>query len=52
MSRAWFITGASSGLGHSLTELALSEGDAVTAAVRRPGAAPVDARRGCLRHDP
>jgi len=38
MSKAWFITGASSGLGRSLTELALSEGDAVTAAVRRPDA--------------
>ncbi len=38
MSKAWFITGASSGLGRHLTELALSEGDAVTAAVRRPDA--------------
>lgn len=38
MSKAWFITGASSGLGRSLTELALSEGDAVIAAVRRPDA--------------
>ena len=36
MSKEWFITGASSGLGRHLTEVALSEGDAVTAAVRRP----------------
>jgi len=36
MPTSWFITGASSGLGRSLTELVLSEGDAVTAAVRRP----------------
>jgi NAD(P)-dependent dehydrogenase (short-subunit alcohol dehydrogenase family) len=36
MSKAWFITGASSGLGRKLTELALSEGDRVTATVRRP----------------
>ena len=36
MSKAWFITGASSGLGRHLTEVALSEGDAVTAAVQRP----------------
>ena len=28
MSKAWFITGASSGLGRHLTEVALSEGDA------------------------
>ena len=33
MSKAWFITGASSGLGRKLTELALSEGDRVTATV-------------------
>ena len=38
MSKGWFITGASSGLGRHLTALALSEGDAVTAAVRRPDA--------------
>ena len=38
MSQAWFITGASSGLGRHLTAVALSEGDAVTAAVRRPDA--------------
>jgi NAD(P)-dependent dehydrogenase (short-subunit alcohol dehydrogenase family) len=38
MSKAWFITGASSGLGRHLTEVVLSEGDAVTAAVRRPDA--------------
>jgi NAD(P)-dependent dehydrogenase (short-subunit alcohol dehydrogenase family) len=38
MSQDWFITGASSGLGRHLTELALSDGDAVTAAVRRPDA--------------
>lgn len=38
MSMNWFITGASSGLGRNLTELALSEGDAVTATVRRPDA--------------
>ena len=38
MSKEWFITGASSGLGRHLTEVALSEGDAMTAAVRRPDA--------------
>lgn len=36
MSKAWFITGASSGLGRKLAELALSAGDRVTATVRRP----------------
>lgn len=36
--RHWFVTGASSGLGHHLAEYALSHGDRVTATVRRPGA--------------
>jgi NAD(P)-dependent dehydrogenase (short-subunit alcohol dehydrogenase family) len=34
----WFITGASSGSGHALTEAALARGDQVVAAVRRPDA--------------
>lgn len=38
MAMAWFITGASGGLGRELAEVALSEGDTVTAAVRRPDA--------------
>ena len=36
--KAWFITGASGGLGRELATLALSEGDTVIAAVRRPDA--------------
>jgi NAD(P)-dependent dehydrogenase (short-subunit alcohol dehydrogenase family) len=36
--RRWFVTGASSGLGHHLAQHALSRGDRVTATVRRPGA--------------
>ncbi|MFE6165687.1 SDR family oxidoreductase [Streptomyces sp. NPDC056486] len=36
--RHWFITGASGGLGRHLTELALRNGDRVTATVRRPAA--------------
>jgi NAD(P)-dependent dehydrogenase (short-subunit alcohol dehydrogenase family) len=36
MTKHWFITGASSGMGRSLAELALSEGDMVTATARRP----------------
>ena len=38
MAKAWFITGASGGLGRELAEVARSEGDTVTAAVRRPEA--------------
>ena len=36
MVRHWFITGASGGLGRHLVVLALAEGDAVVATVRRP----------------
>lgn len=36
--RHWFITGASSGLGRHLTELALQRGDRVTATIRRSDA--------------
>ena len=36
MAKSWFITGASGGLGRKLAEVALSEGDTVTAAIRRP----------------
>ncbi|MDX6293656.1 MAG: hypothetical protein QOH50_2731 [Kribbellaceae bacterium] len=36
--RHWFITGASGGLGHNLAQYALSQGDRVTACVRRPDA--------------
>lgn len=36
--RVWLVTGASSGLGLAITEAALASGDAVAAAVRRPGA--------------
>lgn len=38
MSKTWFITGASSGLGRTLTEHALARGDQVIATVRRPRA--------------
>ncbi len=37
-SRVWFITGASSGFGRSLTEVALSHGDLVIATARNPEA--------------
>jgi NAD(P)-dependent dehydrogenase (short-subunit alcohol dehydrogenase family) len=37
-SRAWFITGASSGLGLALAETALERGDSVVATGRDPGA--------------
>ena len=36
MSKSWFITGASSGLGLALTRKLLARGDCVTAAVRKP----------------
>jgi NAD(P)-dependent dehydrogenase (short-subunit alcohol dehydrogenase family) len=36
MSKRWFITGASSGLGRNLAELALSEGDEVIGTARQP----------------
>ena len=36
--RHWFVTGASSGLGRHVTELALERGDRVTATIRRPDA--------------
>ncbi len=38
MSRTWFITGTSSGLGRQLTEQLLERGDRVAATLRRPGA--------------
>ncbi|MFD7404800.1 oxidoreductase [Streptomyces sp. NPDC059866] len=38
MSRIWLITGASSGFGRALAEAALSAGDTVVGAVRRPEA--------------
>ncbi|KIJ66817.1 hypothetical protein HYDPIDRAFT_128161 [Hydnomerulius pinastri MD-312] len=34
--KVWFVTGASSGFGRSMTELALSKGDKVVATVRKP----------------
>jgi NAD(P)-dependent dehydrogenase (short-subunit alcohol dehydrogenase family) len=37
-SRVWLITGASSGFGRAISEAALSAGDEVIAAVRRPDA--------------
>jgi NAD(P)-dependent dehydrogenase (short-subunit alcohol dehydrogenase family) len=36
MSRVWFITGASRGLGFAITRAALAAGDAVMATARRP----------------
>ncbi|KAI0725857.1 hypothetical protein C8Q72DRAFT_930941 [Fomitopsis betulina] len=36
--RVWFITGASSGFGRSMTELALAKGDIVVATLRKPEA--------------
>ena len=36
--KTWFITGASSGLGRTMTESLLARGDRVAATVRRPGA--------------
>lgn len=38
MSRTWFITGASRGLGHAFTAAALERGDAVVATARDPQA--------------
>lgn len=38
MSKTWFITGASAGLGRLLTERLLARGDRVAATVRRDGA--------------
>jgi NAD(P)-dependent dehydrogenase (short-subunit alcohol dehydrogenase family) len=37
MSKVWFITGSSRGLGRALTEAALEKGDRVIATARRPG---------------
>jgi NAD(P)-dependent dehydrogenase (short-subunit alcohol dehydrogenase family) len=37
-SRVWLITGASSGLGRALAEVALERGDRVVAGARHPGA--------------
>ncbi|RBM19034.1 SDR family NAD(P)-dependent oxidoreductase [Streptomyces sp. PT12] len=37
-ARSWLITGANSGFGAAFTRAALAAGDAVVAAVRRPGA--------------
>jgi len=36
--KTWFITGASSGLGRTMTESLLARGDRVAATVRRSGA--------------
>jgi len=38
MNKVWLITGASSGFGRALAELALADGDVVVGAVRRPEA--------------
>ncbi|NYI07347.1 SDR family oxidoreductase [Allostreptomyces psammosilenae] len=38
MSKTWFITGASRGLGRAFTQAALERGDRVAATVRAPGA--------------
>ncbi len=47
MSRTWFITGTSLGLGRILTERLLERGDRVAATLRRPDAlAAVAARHG------
>src|SRR3954452_11052284 len=36
MSRTWFVTGASRGMGRELVEQALERGDRVAATLRRP----------------
>jgi NAD(P)-dependent dehydrogenase (short-subunit alcohol dehydrogenase family) len=36
MSKVWFITGSSRGLGRALTEAALEKGDRVIATARKP----------------
>lgn len=36
MSKVWFVTGASRGLGRSVVEVALQAGDSVVATARRP----------------
>ncbi len=47
MSKAWFITGTSSGIGRVLTEHLLARGDRVTATVRRADALDdLEARHG------
>ncbi|WP_028926981.1 SDR family NAD(P)-dependent oxidoreductase [Pseudonocardia acaciae] len=38
MSRVWLVTGASSGFGRAIAEVALDSGDTVVGAARRPGA--------------
>ena len=38
MSKTWFITGTSSGLGRIMTEKLLARGDRVAATLRRTGA--------------
>ena len=37
MSKTWFVTGASRGMGRELVEQALARGARVAATVRRPG---------------
>ncbi|WP_338661284.1 SDR family oxidoreductase [Pararoseomonas sp. SCSIO 73927] len=47
MSKTWFISGASSGLGREMAEKLLARGDRVVAAIRRPdGVADLQARHG------
>lgn len=36
MTKTWFVTGASRGMGRELVEQALSRGDRVAATLRRP----------------
>jgi len=36
MAKVWFITGSSRGLGRSLTEAVLANGDQVAATARKP----------------
>ncbi len=46
--RTWFITGASSGIGHEIALSALERGDTVVATARDPSSLNDLAQKGCL----